>query len=363
VLVVALGLALASCGGGEAKERATTAPAERQVLSADDALELLAPRRAEGNTRPSPATVVGPPAPPPGASVVFAARLIDEHFRPVPTGSLSLLRAGPAGPEEVVRAPCDGNGSVWLGAATDALPAGACVLVARAPGFARTEVRAEAPRGGTGGIVGLGEVLLAPGGDVRGRVVDASGQPVARARVWLGRVGSSQVEGEELARLHPPFEPALSASFAEADERGEYVLESAPVGLWAVQASPHPAEDVLVPVVHEEVRVVARETAELPALVLATPRPDEVLSGRVRGPDGEPVAGARLALLDDATGADTGVAAWSRADGSFRLLVPAGRGWRLAAHEDAARFAPVRSAVVVGGAEVELEFESVASER
>jgi hypothetical protein len=184
---------LAACGEG-APPADVSAPAVARPLSAEGALELLEEVRGEeGSAAPGEQAAVSTAPAPGSASVVFAARLIDEQFRPLPGGSLALTRPGEQGREEVARAQADTNGSVWLRVALSELPGERSVLLAQAPGHAHASITADPPRADTGGIVGLGELVLPAGGELRGRIVDLDGAALAGARVLLLAEDSASV--------------------------------------------------------------------------------------------------------------------------------------------------------------------------
>lgn len=345
------------CGGAEPAPREAAPSAAPRALSADDAGALLETVRGDGPTHGRDASPPVPEAPSAaGGTVVFAARLIDQEFRPLSAGSLALTRPGVSAPEEVARARCDANGSVWLSVPTAELPASPCWLVAQAPGHAHASLVADPPRARTGGIVGLGEVLLAPGGELRGRVVDGDARPVAGAHLVLS--ARTVPEGNsELRGLHPPLLPASPLCRATTDESGAFVLAGAPVGAWVLVASGSPEGEPRVPVARA-LEIAAGASTSVGELVLASAEPALVLRGSVRDPAGVPAAHVRLELLEADTARPAGAGGVARADGTFWLLVPRGTRWIVAAHDPEGRFEPVHSAPSTGGDEVALGFSA-----
>jgi hypothetical protein len=116
------------------------------------------------------------------------------------------------------------------------------------------------------------EVLVRAGIDVEGIVVDAAGQPVPTARVWLSRYGDGD-EGEELGPV-------------AAD--GTFRVRAVGVGgaFFVAAVAPGFRQSTLtavlgVPDTTQQVRIELRE-------------PGLTLLGRVFRPDGTPVAGARV---------------------------------------------------------------------
>lgn len=355
VLTVLAGPLWLACS--RSPETAGATPPARQPLSVDGAAGLLEALHESAPARErAGGEAAGAPEPAPD-SVTFAARLIDAQFRPVAGGSLVLATLGDWGPTAVARARSDANGSVWLATPREGLGAGSAALFALAPGGERMLLPWPAVGAGES-IVRLGEIQLRPGGEIRGRVVDEARRPVPRARVFLARRAAPVPESEApLRRFHPELEPAMPFLGDETDAQGEFVLEGAPVGAWRLVAFTHPEEPDLVPGLCDPVRVVAGEVVAVPEVLLATPAPAELVRGIVRAPAGEPLARAWVSLLAPAGESGSAVARTTcRTDGSFTLLVPAGSAWRLEAVDREQRWPSVRSAVVAGGATLELTF-------
>lgn len=163
-------------------------------------------------------------------------------------------------------------------------PAGALVVVARCAGWLDGRSLPVALRAGDAAHVG--DVRLALGATLAGRVVDAAGRPVEGARV--------QVDGERHV-------------VSEAD--GVFEVTGLPAGettLVASAAGGLPSEPLRCVVTGPAAGAVRGVELRL----RGAPR----LRGRVLGPDGRPVAGARVARLGDL---DAAIA--TGADGAFEL--------------------------------------------
>jgi protocatechuate 3,4-dioxygenase beta subunit len=104
------------------------------------------------------------------------------------------------------------------------LPAGAVVLEALSPRHARSRlgnIQVEAPKADGTPSVPAPLLVLRPGGRIAGRVVDAAGKPVARARVELNRAQLDIRAMRRDALTRPAF----------TDEVGKFAFEGSPSGI------------------------------------------------------------------------------------------------------------------------------------
>lgn len=298
-----------------------------------------------------------------------AGRVVDRAEKPVAGAEITLLATTGE------HAPANGDGTrrrgeegidLWKATtgpdgrfAVAGLPLGAVDLRAAKPGLVPVTVRALAIPGGPGGPAGdapfdLGTVILEPGAEVRGIVIDRDGRPVEGAEVHaaqdLRRLRFALESGGPVER-RPETVTGADGRFAIADlrrgdrvdlvVRGRGLLPASVSGVRAPNAQP--------------VRVVLERGAQV--------------TGRVVDAEKRPVAGAELSLQMDRPGEEKGLlrlsggaraAATSDADGRFSFApVPAGRG---ALGVNADGFQPIESrelAVPAAGiADLELVLDS-----
>lgn len=205
------------------------------------------------------------------------------------TGELSLVSdRRPRGEEGIDswKAATDVTGRF----AVPSLPPGPVDLLVRKPGFAPVLVRAvPVPRGE--GPFDLGTVLLEPSVEIRGRVTDRDGKPVAEAEIHATR---------DLRRLRLGQEPGAADRKPEAvtDAEGRFAVPDLRRG--------------------EQVDLRVRAKGFLPAEVegVSAPAPKPVavvldraarVAGRVVDPDGRPVPGAELNLASERPGEERGL--------------------------------------------------------
>lgn len=177
------------------------------------------------------------------------------------------------------------------------------------------------------------DVILLPGVAVVGRLVDPEGEPV------VGRVQVAEIAGEPA-----PLAAARLLS-AEADADGRFRIEEVPLGPSALAAS-----------------APGFATRRLDFDARPGPRPNDVgeialdpglrVAGRVRAPDGSPIADARLQCWQRLGGSRGSAEATSSADGRFVLGGLAAGGCSLSI--TASGFAPSRMQVAAGSLDLDV---------
>lgn len=145
------------------------------------------------------------------------------------------------------------------------------------------------------GETDLGEIELADGGAVAGRVVDAAGLPIADALVRVAAVPlthpghrSAILTPDQARRLGPDVGPGLPSARSGVD--GLFRVEGVPPGsgrVWATLAGGRHAFG-------EPIEVRPRETVTGIELVVDEPTALDRIEGIVVGSDGEPVARAAI---------------------------------------------------------------------
>lgn len=180
-------------------------------------------------------------------------------------------------------------------------------------------------------------VLLRPAATVAGAVVDERGRPVPGAEIRPAFRAMAGMPGGGYFRPQP------------TDERGAFEVTGFPPGRTAIEAEA-PGYQASAPVTLELAPGERREGVEI---VLAE---GAAVSGRVLGPDGLPVAGARVAARgDEAFGASwRGASVETGADGRFTLDTLAPGRVVLEATKDGFAAATREVELGPGGASVEL---------
>lgn len=322
-------LALAAC---REEPPRPAAPARLSVAEAQAGLAAREAREAARAPERAPGAAAAPAGPAEeGPRLTLGARLLDAEARPLPGAELAWLAPTESDWQAVrARARADGAGAVWLTLPrAEAEGAPELQLVASAEGTLRRLVRL--PRAEVTGetLINLGELSLAPGGAVRGRVLDEWGGPLVGVGVGLGpeleALGGDPAEVRALAAAFPllvDLAPDVAPPIVLSAPDGSYALTGVPVGRFMVVAAAVPtAERVLVPARVEGVRVEAGQDTAAPDLVLRAARDEELVRGRVLAPDGSPLAGAAVAL--QRAGVDhAGGRTLSDEQGRFALLVP-----------------------------------------
>ncbi len=190
-------------------------------------------------------------------------------------------------------------------------------LVVEAEGYERFEMAAVRPQAG-----GLIEVQLGEGARLVGRVLDADGEGVANAYVWL-RLDRSP------GFSRTAWSTALTQHEAMADGDGRFRFEALGAGPWTI--------DVAGEQLAEEVGAVRLRPGEEREIELRL-RAQALLAGVVTDRYGEPVAGAEILVQPiDPAGQVTGTHHSARTDagGGYQAYrVPSGPARIVARHPD-----------------------------
>lgn len=166
--------------------------------------------------------------------------------------------------------------------------------------------------------------LALPGTLLRGRVVDASGAPV-RARLRLRRTDVESSTGGW-----------STVASDDASKDGSFVFEGLERGPWRMTVTPKDRKSALA----RRHQVVDLSRAERTEDFVVTLAPGGVIEGLVRGPDGKPLAGARVAArgedgFDDEHEVQADERASSDQAGRFRIAGLAPGTWRVRAVAEA----------------------------
>lgn len=129
------------------------------------------------------------------------------------------------------------------------------------------------------------EVVLEPAFAVRGTVLDEAGRPIAEASVALVTTQAGWMQGGRLFRRP-------SRGQVTTDSEGRFELTAIETGKMRVEAQGQGFR-------RNGVDVEAAELKDVEGIEIVL-RPGATLSGRVAGPDGEAVQGARVTLSGDA---------------------------------------------------------------
>jgi protocatechuate 3,4-dioxygenase beta subunit len=156
------------------------------------------------------------------AGLALGGSVVDMDRRePVAGATVLAWTSGGAlfGEDGALRTKTDDAGRFSFGE----LPAGAVVLEAFSPRHARArlgDIQVQAPKADGTPSVPAPLMVLRPGGRIAGRIVDAAGKPVARARIDPAPV---QLDIRALLR-DAPLRPAFT------DEAGKFALDGIPSG-------------------------------------------------------------------------------------------------------------------------------------
>lgn len=352
VQLVAGALALFSILGLGAWRLAAPAPIELAVLAPDSAETVPAldgpPVEGPGSSTPAAREALEPSPPPasrtepdtPEAVARVVGRCIDPAGRPLADVAVEIA-ARDGRPR--ARSGSDGRFELafpWSATRTrDDLTFSRSGLATRPE---RTTI--DGP-----GVHALGDVVLEPGGALVGRVVDASGAPLAGARLRTWR----EPEEESRAELEAWGTYVLGWCSATSEADGSFVLEGAPATRLCVAAwSPGRLHAWSPPI-----DLSAGSTRRVADLVLREPAPGQLLAGRVLAPDRAPAEGAAVAVSLE--GKDTrGIGqAWTDENGHFELVVAADRTYRIEVADRGGRWNSLeRRGVAAGTRDLELAF-------
>ncbi len=224
------------------------------------------------DSQPMPARIVL------GSGATVTGRIVDESGNPVAEAEVILLNAENPEPASLVRTASEATGAFEI----PHLIPGTFQVFARRAGYA-SALRAGVlvPEGDT--KVDAGAIVLKAGSAIEGRVTDVSGRAVegAHVRTWseheLIDPRRAFVNVENIDEAPPPD--------ARSGPDGLFRIENLERGRRYSLSVEHPAHP------QESVPNVEAPTAEP---VLIELQPLRTLSGRVVGPDGEPVKDAEI---------------------------------------------------------------------
>lgn len=286
---------------------------------------------------PEPVASAPAPAPVPAAPPRAEGRCVDERLVPIGFARVRQVREGP-----VTEARSDGSFALEL-----TPERGAATLLVEAPGFASRFLELTLPPGGT---VALGDVELAPGGTVRGRVLGPGEVGFEGAIVT---VTSPDLWGSlEEARTQGPSERLALTARSDADGRFEVAgVALGPVRVWA-------GAEGMLHAVSAPVEVGARGPGAEVELALEPLRAVDRIRGIVLSPTGEPVPGARLDGMERLGGGGTSVAFVAGPDGRFEIVARARHVYDLLVRDPGERWAHVPArGLQPGMPELELRFQ------
>lgn len=252
------------------------------------------------------------------ATTLLQARFVDPQGRGVaglriksPSGGGTALRDAVTG-ARVPAVTTGADGALRARVAPHWTPSGPwdAHLVHAGPGSASGELEFVARPGGN---VHLGDVVVAPGGAIAGRVVDGDGQPLRGA--WV-RTVPSLPHPMDLARSRRR-ERRGGDGAAWTDDDGRFLLEGVPVGYARLVAS----AELHLATFSRPVEVRAGQSSHGVELAL-DPLPDEdLIEGIVLGPDDEPVPHASVSYSYEGLRGSGSGSLTADQDGRFRMVL------------------------------------------
>ena len=250
-------------------------------------------------------------------------RCVDEDLVPVAGARIALPpHVNTAG----ITSARDGTFSIPL--RLDVSPSG--TLQVAADGFATRFVDLALPARGT---MPIGDVVLAPGGSVRGRVYGPDGAPFPGAAVTV--TTPDLWENLESARAHGPRGGNLLGVVGGDD--GRFEIAGVPVSSVRVWAGARGMRYAISP----PVEVRAHESTDEVELRLERALLADRIHVLVLGPDGEPVPDAQLDLVERAGGGYTSNRVSADDDGRYELAAKPGRTYEIRASDPKGRWSSV----------------------
>ncbi|MEZ6036191.1 MAG: sigma-70 family RNA polymerase sigma factor [Planctomycetota bacterium] len=213
--------------------------------------------------------------------------VVDGDAHPIAAAEVLVVGRGSRDPVVVARTDNDGR---FLARDVDSI----CYVGARAAGFAANELRWI--EGSVGGSLELQLVLDQPGGSLRGLALDADGEPVRGALVYLGAHG-----------IEPGEETAPTYETRRTDDDGRFACESIAAGNLPVA--------IVTRSMHSEAFAVEVRAGETVAQTFRL-QPGAAVHGVARDSLGRPVAGAFLSVFGSGPFA---VADRTAKDGSYAM--------------------------------------------
>ncbi len=296
-----------------------------QVPTITDAADVATESPAADSTN-------GPPHTRPPASI--EGRALDRHGNPL---SGVLVRAADFGRVEVTT---DEDGTFRL---EFTLPDGARSESVRltAPGYATRSTEVPVARDETSYA---GDIELAPGGSVIGRVVGTDGRPMADA--WVG-ISDDRDLGTPYGMRRRMRSPSLyRGSKTRTATDGSFRLAGVPAGTRRIWTG----YDNHLSTLSGPIDVRAGLEGFGVELVLERLADEDVIEGRVIAPDGTPLPDADLEYSYSASFGQSGGGSMSlEQDGSFRIVLFAPATYRLTASDPSNRWGGVSLGDVEGG--------------
>ncbi len=228
----------------------------------------------------------------------------------------------------------------------------ACTLQVEAAGFATRFLEARLPAQGT---ANLGDVILQPGGSVRGRVFGPNGVPYPGASVAVTQP-DLRVSLEAARRNGPSDTPFLAGVFLDgvSGDGGRFEIAGVgldPVRVWAGAEGMRYA-------VSPPIEVRERQATDEIELHLEPIRSDDRITGIVLSPEGEPVPHARVSGMERSGGGMTSFAVLADASGRFEIAAKEHHVYDLSAGDPEDRWASVEAGGVRPGThDLELVFQ------
>jgi len=160
----------------------------------------------------------------------------------------------------------------------------------------------------------LGDLVLEPGGAVRGRVVDAADAPLAGVRVVVTE-STLRVPREVAERIGPGDDPYVPAAWTDGAGRFEVGgVPFASVRAWATAPEMRHAFSAALEL------GPGRAVADGVVLRIVPFDPEDRIRGRVVTPEGEPLARAHVAYVEHAAGYSTRILVADE-DGRFTIVL------------------------------------------